>query len=262
VRTTRTLVAVALAAALAASGCSAPRSTTWVPAAPPSGAAPPGSGGPAGFPADLAGKDVERLPTDRKVAALTFDAGANADAVPAILATLSRERITGTFFLTGDFVTRYPDAARQITRAGHLIGNHSATHPAFTGLALARIRSEVEGAAQSIRTVTGVDPRPLFRFPFGDRDARAIAAVNGLGYVPVRWTVDAVGWQGTMNGTRTVSYTIGRVLQAVTPGMIVLMHVGSNPADHSTLDADALPAVIAGLRQRGYDFVTLAMLRG
>lgn len=53
-----------------------------------------------------------------------------------------------------------------------------------------------------------------------------------------------------------------RVLAAATPGEIVLMHVGAHPTDHSTLDADALPAVITGLRERGYRFVTLDALLG
>jgi peptidoglycan/xylan/chitin deacetylase (PgdA/CDA1 family) len=218
-----------------------------VPGAPRSTAVPPA----------LLGQDLERLPVASKVVALTFDAGANADAVPSILGTLARERITATFFLTGDFVTKFPEQSRAIVRAGHLVGNHSATHPEFAGLAIARVRGEVLGAAQSITAVTGTDPRPLFRFPFGSKDARALATVNSLGYLAVRWTVDSVGWQGTMNGTRNAAYTASRVLQAATPGEIVLMHVGSHPTDHSTLDADALPAVIAGLRERGYRFVTL-----
>jgi peptidoglycan/xylan/chitin deacetylase (PgdA/CDA1 family) len=212
------------------------------------------------FPASLLGKDIERLPTTQKVVALTFDAGANADAVPSILATLARERITATFFLTGNFVNSYPDAARKIVAAGHRIGNHSMTHPAFAGLANALIRHEVLSAADSIHTATGADPKPLFRFPFGSKDAKALVEVNNLGYLAVRWTVDSLGWQGTMNGTRGAAFTINRVLAAATPGEIVLMHVGSHPTDHSMLDAEALPAVIAGLRQRGYGFTTLRTL--
>jgi peptidoglycan/xylan/chitin deacetylase (PgdA/CDA1 family) len=212
------------------------------------------------FPASLLGQDVERIPTTQKVVALTFDAGANADAVPSILATLARERITATFFLTGNFVTQYPDAARAIVAAGHRIGNHSMTHPAFAGLANALIRHEVLSAADSIRAITGADPQPLFRFPFGSKDARALAEVNSLGYLAVRWTVDSLGWQGTMKGTRGATFTADRVLAAATPGEIVLMHVGSHPTDHSMLDAEALPAVIAGLRQRGYAFTTLRTL--
>jgi peptidoglycan/xylan/chitin deacetylase (PgdA/CDA1 family) len=263
VRTGRTLAA--LLAVLAATGCGTKPPPPPAPAAPSATWAPPAGAPPARpgtLPPTLAGQDVERLPVTEKVVALTFDAGANADAVPSILATLAREHITGTFFLTGDFVTKFPDASRSIVRAGHPVGNHSATHPAFAGLAVALIRSEVLGAAQSITAVTGADPRPLFRFPFGSKDARALATVNALGYVAVRWTVDSTGWQGTMDGTRNAGYVTTRVLQAATPGEIVLMHVGSHPTDHSTLDADALPAVVSGLRARGYRFVTLASLVG
>ena len=261
-RTGRTLTALVLAACLA--GCAGPPRLPPPPPVPaisaPSPASSPVSPPPphsTTVPRALLGQDLERLPVTEPVVALTFDAGANADAVPSILATLARERVTATFFLTGDFVTKFPEPSRVIVRAGHLVGNHSATHPEFAGLADARVRGEVLGGAQSITAVTGADPRPLFRFPFGSKDGRALATVNSLGYVAVRWTVDSVGWQGTMKGTRTAAYTTSRVLQAATHGEIVLMHVGSNPDDHSTLDADALPAVIAGLRQRGYRFVTV-----
>ena len=70
---------------------------------------------------------------------------------------------------------------------------------------------------------------------------------------------DGVDWQETSGG-RSVDSVVQRVLGAATPGEIVLMHVGSNPTDHSTLDADALPRVISGLRAAGYSFVTLDAL--
>lgn len=267
-RTGRAFAAAILAATLTLAGCGKSNSSTPPPdsastRASPTAVAIPAPRAPAAptpVPPTLLGQDIERLPTTQKVVALTFDAGANADAVPSILATLAVEQITATFFLTGDFVTRYPDAARKIAAAGHRIGNHSMTHPSFAGLANTLIRHEILSAADSIRTVTGANPRPLFRFPFGSRDAKALAEVNSLGYVAVRWTVDSLGWQGTMNGTRGVAFTIDRVLAAATPGEIVLMHVGSHPTDHSMLDAEALPAVIAGLRQRGYAFTTLRSL--
>jgi peptidoglycan/xylan/chitin deacetylase (PgdA/CDA1 family) len=215
---------------------------------------------PPAFPSSLAGRDLERIPTARRIVALTFDAGANANGLASILATLAAEQLRGTFFLTGDFVAAYPQAARQIVAAGHRVGNHSANHPHLTGLDDAGIRAELTGAEQSIRSATGASSRPLFRFPFGDRNARAIAAVNTAGYVAVRWTVDTLGWQGTLNGTRDASFVVDRVIGAATPGEIVLMHVGSHPTDRSTLDADALPRVIGNLRQRGYTFVTLDAL--
>jgi len=221
---------------------------------------PPTTPGPAAFPANLSGQDVERIPTSRRIVALTFDAGANADGLPAILGALVEARAPATFFLTKDFVTTYPGSARQIAAAGFRLGDHSVDHPHFPSLTDAQMRAEVLDAARSIRTVTGSDPAPFFRFPYGDRTPHAIAVVNGIGYVPIRWTVDSLGWQGTMSGSRGALFVSERILTAAEPGMIVLMHLGSNPDDHSTLDAAALPEIIAGLRSRGYALVTLDAL--
>ena len=212
------------------------------------------------FPRSLLGQDVQRIPTSQRVIALTFDAGANADAVGSILATLAQQHIPATFFLTGNFVADFPEPARRIATAGHRIGNHSVNHPYFTSLSDADMRAQLSAAAATIRNTTGKDPAPLFRFPYGDRDARTIATVNAAGYLPVRWTVDSLGWQGTMSGARDAAFVTQRVIAAATPGEIVLMHVGSNPDDHSMLDAAALPGIIAALRAQGYGFVTLDAL--
>ena len=209
----------------------------------------------------LAGKDWTYIPTTRRVVALTFDAGANADAVPSILATLRREGVPATFFLTGNFVRDFPAAARSIAAAGFRIGDHTITHPYLTQLSDAAVQHEIAGGAQQIMSVTGKNSVPLFRFPYGDADARTIAIANRAGYVPVRWTVDTLGWAGTA-GHISASVVVSRVLAAARPGEIVLMHVGSNPDDHTTFDAHALTQVISGLRDRGYAFVTLDALTG
>jgi peptidoglycan/xylan/chitin deacetylase (PgdA/CDA1 family) len=195
------------------------------------------------------------------VVALTFDAGANADAVPSILATLRRDGVPATFFLTGNFVRDFPAAARSIAAAGFRIGDHTITHPYLTQLSDSAVEHEITGAAQQIISVTGQNPAPLFRFPYGDADARTIAIANRAGFVPVRWTLDTLGWEGTA-GHISASVVVSRVLAAARPGEIVLMHVGSNPDDHTTFDADSLPQVISGLRALGYSFVTLDALTG
>ena len=236
----------------------APPSKT-TPSTPPrttSRPAPPTTSAP--FPARLAGTDWERIPTTRHVVALTFDAGANADGVSSILATLRAEGVPATFFLTGDFVNQFPAAARQIA-AAQRVGNHSMDHKYFTKLTRAQITGELTGARQAILSVTGKDPRPWFRFPYGDRNSTTIAAVNAAGYVPVRWTVDTLGWEGTSGGI-TAQIVRDRVLNALQPGEIVLMHCGSNPKDHTTLDAAALGGIIQTLKARGYGFVTLDAL--
>ncbi|MCZ2860607.1 polysaccharide deacetylase family protein [Blastococcus sp. VKM Ac-2987] len=211
------------------------------------------------MPATLRGQDVTTIPTDRPVVALTFDAGADSAGLSSILGTLAAERVPATFFLTGRWAAGEPAAVAAIRAAGHRVGNHSTSHPHLPQLSDGAIRDEVLGAERTLRAA-GADPRPLFRFPFGDRDARTIAAVNDLGYVAVRWTVDTLGWQGTSGG-RSVQSVVDRVDGALRPGAIVLMHVGGHPDDRSTLDADALPDVIERIRAAGYGFVTLDALR-
>lgn len=213
---------------------------------------------PTGIPADLLGQDVRVVPTSRKVVALTFDGGSNDAGLARILAVLHAKGVRATFFLTGRFVTLYPDAARAITSAGHVTGNHTMTHPHSTQLSDAALVDEVREAARVIRATTGVSPQPWFRFPYGERTSADVRLLNGLGYVCVSWTVDTLGWLGEERGT--ASDTTTRILAKLQPGEIVLMHVGSNPYDGTTYDADALATTIDALRARGYSFVTVQAL--
>jgi peptidoglycan/xylan/chitin deacetylase (PgdA/CDA1 family) len=215
---------------------------------------------PAPFPPSLRGQDLTVIPGGRLVVALTFDAGANSAGLPKILSALAAKGVTGTFFLTGNWAATNPGGVGQIVAAGHRVANHSMTHPGFTSLSDELIGQQVRGAEQAI-SAAGADPCPFFRFPYGERDPRTIAAVNDLGYVAVRWTVDTLGWKGTSGGIGTQTVT-ARVLGGLQPGEIVLMHIGSNPDDGSTLDADALPQVIDGISAAGYGFVTLDELLG
>jgi len=195
------------------------------------------------------------MPTDRTVMALTFDGGANDEGATRILDTLASTNTPATFFLTGQFARAYPAQSRAIAQK-HPVGNHSDTHPDFTTLSDADLRAQLSRGHASIEDATGVDARPYFRFPFGARDARTIRLVNAECYVPFRWTVDTLGWKGTSEGQSTET-VLRRVFDGASPGGIVLMHLGSHPTDHSTLDADALPGMIWGLTQRGYTLVAL-----
>jgi peptidoglycan/xylan/chitin deacetylase (PgdA/CDA1 family) len=218
-------------------------------------------------PQGLGGKVWTAIPTHAKVVALTFDAGSNADGVSSILRTLSAQHVAASFFLTGNFVNTYPAQAKTMAAAGR-VGDHSISHPHFVTenppLTDAQIRQQVLGAQQMIKAATGADPAPWFRFPFGEYNARTLALVNAAGFVPVGWTVDTLGWEGTSGG-QSAQTVVSRVLAGLRPGEIVLMHCGSggnDPKDHSTLDADALPAVISAVKARGYQFVTIDALQG
>jgi peptidoglycan/xylan/chitin deacetylase (PgdA/CDA1 family) len=207
-------------------------------------------------PAIVAG-EIVRLQTRQHVVALTFDGGGNADGAHRVLKVLRRENVRGTFFLTGHFVQSFPALARAIGRR-YPVGNHTVDHLDMLRLSPAGARREVTRAAVTIQRATGRDTHPYFRFPYGSRDARALRMVNDLGYASVRWTVDTWGWMG--RSQQSVAGAVRRVRENLVPGEIVLMHLGSS-RDHSTIDSDALPAVIRLVRGRGYRFVTLAGIR-
>ena len=210
-----------------------------------------------GLPPPVVAGELVRLQTRQHVVALTFDGGANADGLKAVLTVLRREDVTGTFFLTGHFVRTYPELARAIGRR-YPVGNHTINHLDLRRLSTGAATREITVAERMIRHATGRDPRPYFRFPYGARDARTLTIARRLGYASVRWTVDTWGWMG--RSSQTVPGAVHRVVDHLVPGEIVVMHLGSS-RDRSTIDADALPAVIRKVRARGYRFVTLAGIR-
>jgi peptidoglycan/xylan/chitin deacetylase (PgdA/CDA1 family) len=202
------------------------------------------------------GSCLAHLPTRDKVVALTFDMGGGAGGLHRILDTLESESVPATFFATGNWARMFPHRLRKIARRGYAIGNHSNTHPDMTHLSDAQVEAQLRTAARAIRRATGSNPGPWFRFPFGTHSVHDVELVNDLGYACIQWTVDTAGWMGTSGGA-SVDSVLRRVLDGARRGEIVLMHAGANPKDGSTLDADALPAIIRRLRDLGYGFVAL-----
>lgn len=157
--------------------------------------------------------------------------------------------------MTGRWAELYPRWAGRIA-ARYPIGNHTFDHRDLLSLTPQAVRRELLTARAAIRRATGRPSVALFRFPYGSSSPSTLALVNQLGYTAVGWTVDTIGWEGTSLGQSLATVT-SRALSHLQPGEIVLMHVGANPQDHSTLDADALPGIISAIRVRGYQFVTL-----
>jgi peptidoglycan/xylan/chitin deacetylase (PgdA/CDA1 family) len=203
----------------------------------------------------LVGQIPDRLPTMRRVVALTFDAGADNAGAPKILTALANAGVTATFFMTGRWAELYPQWARRIA-ARYPIGNHTFDHQDLLSLTPQAVRRELLMARAAIEQATGYPPLALFRFPYGSSSATTLTLVNRLGYTAVGWTVDTLGWEGTSMG-QSLASVASRALAQLEPGEIILMHVGANPHDHSTLDADALPGIIKAIQARGYQFVTL-----
>ncbi len=206
------------------------------------------------LPPTLRGREFDHVPTRTKAVALTLDAGGNAVGAWAVIRALRQRHVTATFFVTGRWAGANPKLARVIGR--HFdVANHTVSHAHLPRLSTEAVAREIRNAERTIRRTTGRDPRPFFRFPYGDRDARTIAIANRLGYVSVRWSVDSLGW----TAGQTPAGAARRVLDALEPGAIILMHVGE-ARDGSTVDTQALPAVLDGIERRGYRLVTLNAL--
>lgn len=220
---------------------------------------PPGYPPAATLPAALRGVSWTAIPTRKKLVALTFDAGGDAGGVKSILRTLKREGVPATFFLTGRWARQFPAEVARIARRGYVLGNHTDTHPNVSRLSAAQVRAQLHRTDKAVRAAAGRGTRPWFRFPYGAHTPRDIQRVNDLGYACIQWTVDTAGWMGTSQG-QSVDGILKRVEAGLRPGAIVLMHAGANPNDGSTLDADALPTLIAKLRSQGYEFTTLDAL--
>ncbi|RCK79255.1 MAG: putative polysaccharide deacetylase [Candidatus Ozemobacter sibiricus] len=186
--------------------------------------------------------DVVRLPGDSGGQVfLTFDGGADADGLEPILAALAARGVRSTFFLTGQWVKRYPELARRILASGHEIANHSMSHQNMANWSKEAIAAELEKAEQVFVAVLGRRGAPFFRFPFGAQNRRVEQFTEELGYRPVYWHIDTLDWKEP-----SVDSIVDKVASRIRRGAVVLMHVGSRNG------AKALPTILDHLLVRGY----------
>lgn len=205
---------------------------------------------------------ISRLPTADAVIALTFDCGADRGYAEQILDELARHGIHATFGMTGAWARANPDLVARMLREGHVLINHSDSHPSFTGystgsaaLSAEERATEIRAAEQAVAAITGSEEtlRPFFRPPYGDYDEALLEQLPELGYdALLLWTVDSLGWRGL-----PPEEVVQRVVAAAGPGAIVLMHVGAQ-----STDAAALPMLIDALATAGYRFATVQEFLG
>jgi peptidoglycan-N-acetylglucosamine deacetylase len=189
----------------------------------------------------------QRIP---RAVALTFDDGPWPRTTDQVLAILEHAHARASFFLVGTQVVRHPELVEHEVRAGMSVGTHSFSHPQpFAALPAGRIRAEVDQGVASL-TAVGVHPT-LFRPPGGSWSPTVLAEAAQQRMRTVLWSVDPADWRP---GT-TAEQIVSRVLGAVRPGSIVLLHDGGG--DRSATVA-ALPKIIAGLHKRKLALTTLA----
>lgn len=227
-------------------------STPSIPSTPstPPATTPPATTAPPSAPAAGEPPAADRVDcAKKKCIALTFDDGPSAKS-GEVLDLLKDRGVKATFFVLGERVKQYPKAARRMAEDGHVVGNHSYTHPTFWSLDAAAITSEVSRTTAAIEKATGRQVT-LLRPPYGESNDTVRGVERTLGLAQILWSLDSRDW-ATLDTDKTVS----RVLKQAKPGAIVLLH-----EIHASTRA-ALPAIIDGLAKKGYTFVTVPDLLG
>jgi peptidoglycan-N-acetylglucosamine deacetylase len=191
-------------------------------------------------------------PKVEQAVALTFDDGPSPTDTPRILRVLKRFHVHATFFTIGYLAAAYPNLVSLEVHEGMTVGNHSYNHPQvppFGELPQRLMRDEIELGAKSL-AAGGVQPH-LFRPPGGSYSPALVGTAKALGERIVLWSVDPSDWSPGVTGAQVAS----RVLAAVHPGSIVVLHDGGGDR---TATVKALPAIIKGIRKRGLHLVALA----
>lgn len=183
--------------------------------------------------------------------ALTFDDGPNPTYTAQILAILQRYGVQATFFVIGSEAAAHPDLVQQESQQGHIVGNHTWTHPNLTTLSPADVRAQLRSASNKIEAETNLTPT-LMRPPGGNFNGEVQSIAASLGLSTILWNVDPRDW--SRPGTGKIIQT---VLDTTHNGSIILLHDGGG--DRSETVA-ALPAIIASLEQRGFQFVSIPRL--
>jgi peptidoglycan/xylan/chitin deacetylase (PgdA/CDA1 family) len=194
-------------------------------------------------------------PGSRQIA-LTYDDGPNDPHTLRLLEVLAKHSVHATFFLIGRYVQQRPEIVREIVRAGHVVGNHTFTHPLLIFKSATEIREQLSACRSALQDAIG-NPSHLFRPPFGGRRPAVLRIARELGLDPVMWNVTGYDWSAPPAATIE-----RKITNQIRGGDVVLLHDGG----HKQMGADRSQTVIATdhLLTRyiaeQYEFVTIQQM--
>ena len=180
---------------------------------------------------------------------LTFDCGYENGNTGLILDTLKKYRIKAIFFVTKPFVQSNADLVKRMKKEGHLVGNHTATHPNLTTKSPEQIQAELGDTADLMKELTGYKMDRFIRPPAGQYSVRVLKVIKDMGYKTIFWSL--AWYDYDPDDQPSVAYVVDRFATYHFNGLIPLMH------NTSTADTQALPQVIETLKAAGYRFGTL-----
>ncbi len=188
-----------------------------------------------------------------KQIALTYDDGPNDPHTLRLLEVLAKHDVRATFFLIGRYVQQRPDIAREVVRSGHVVGNHTFTHPLLIFKSDSHIREELRLCRQSLLDAVGGHSN-LFRPPFGGRSPGTLRNARDMGLEPIMWNVTGYDWNAP-----PAAMIEGKISNRVRGGDVILLHDGG----HKHMGADRSQTVLATdhlisrYKGEGYRFVTI-----
>ena len=191
--------------------------------------------------------------SSEKVLYLTFDCGWEYDNLTSvILDTLRDKQTPAAFFCTLDHIKKQPALIARMIREGHIVGNHSDTHPSFPSISRTQMVREIENTENELRASFGYCAK-FFRFPAGEYNESALDLLQSMGYRSVFWSVAYNDWNiEQVQGAETARKT---VIDRLHPGAVILLHAVSKD------NAAALGQIIDDAQAQGYIFRALSDYR-
>ncbi len=198
------------------------------------------------------GKGMWRLSPDHAEVALTFDDGPGPDTA-ALLDLLGEEKVPASFFCIGQQIEKHPQLLQRIANEGHMIGNHTYTHPNLMLRSPSQTRHELQRVQDQVQQITGQTPT-FWRPPMGFRAPWTQRVADQLGLRAALWSINPRDFQDP--GEEVI---FDRIIEPMQWGVIVLLHDGLAQRQQTL---QATRRLIPWLRDKGYRFVRLDQANG
>jgi peptidoglycan-N-acetylmuramic acid deacetylase len=184
---------------------------------------------------------------------LTFDNGYEQGYTGKILDVLKDKQVPAIFFVTGHYIKTEPELLKRMAQEGHLIGNHSWSHPDMSQISAERIRKELDQVRDGVSAVTGQKEMHYLRTPRGIFSGQSLAVSQQLGYTNVFWSIAYRDWEPKQQ--KGWEYAYRNVMAQLHPGAVILLHSVSKD------NTEALAKIIDDARSQGYQFKSLDEMR-
>ncbi|MFG6149800.1 delta-lactam-biosynthetic de-N-acetylase [Halobacillus sp. B23F22_1] len=184
-----------------------------------------------------------------KVVYFTFDNGYEQGYTDEVLNVLKEQQVPATFFVTGHYINSAPDLVKRMVKEGHIIGNHSWSHPDFTKISKSKMKQELDQVQTAVEDLTDQKAMTFLRPPRGTFNTNTLEWARELGYIHAFWSIAFVDWE--TNHQKGWEYAFNNVMEQIHPGAVILLHTVSED------NAEALDNLINELRMRGYQFGSL-----